>query len=85
MLSVNNILERVVHQRQVGGHALELGALFLQLAQLGQVRDRHARELALPLAVVHRLDDVVPPARLVDLGSTLDLLEDALPLWFQPS
>lgn len=33
-LSVNNVLEHVVHQRQVGIHGLELGIIVLQLAKL---------------------------------------------------
>ena len=73
-----------VHERQVGIHAFELGVLVLQLAQLGQMRDRHARELALPL-VVRRLADAVLPARLGDLGAQLDLLEDADYLGFAES
>ena len=65
----------MVHQRQVGVHAFELGVLVLQLAKLRQVRGRHARELALPL-VVRRLADAVLPARLADLGTHLHALED---------
>lgn len=83
-LSVNNILECVVHQRQVGVHALELGVLVLQLPQLRQVRDRHTRELALPL-VVRRLADAVLPARLGYLRAKLDFLEDADHLRFTES
>ena len=73
-----------MHQRQVGVHAFELGILVLQLAKLGQVRDRHARELVLPL-VVRRLTDAVLPARLADLGAHLDFLEDADYLRFAES
>ena len=62
----------MVHERQVGVHALELGVLVLQLAKLCQVRDRHARELILPL-VVRRLADAVLPARLTNLGAQFDL------------
>lgn len=58
-LSVDDFLECVVHQRQVGIYALELGVLILQLAKLRQVRDRHARELAIPLAA-RQLVDAVP-------------------------
>ena len=67
-LSINDILERVVHQCQIGVHALELGVLVLQLAKLRQVRHRHARELAFPL-VVRRLADAVLSTRLTDLGT----------------
>src|SRR5690606_8627159 len=56
----------------------------LQLAQLRQVRDRHARELALPL-VVRRLAHAVLPARLADLRTHLDFLEDADYLRFTES
>ena len=73
-----------MHQRQVGVHAFELGVLILQLAKLRQVRDRHARELALPL-VVRWLADAVLPARLADLGTQLDLLEEADYLRFAES
>ena len=66
----------MVHERQVGVHTLELGVHILQLTQLGQVRDRHALELVLPL-VVSRLADAVLLARLADLGVQLDLLKDA--------
>jgi hypothetical protein len=40
-----------VHEGQIGIHALEPGALLLQLAQLRQVRHRHARVQTLPLVV----------------------------------
>jgi len=73
-----------MHQRQVGVHAFELGVLVLQLAKLSQERDRHARELALPL-VVRRLADAVLPARLADLRAHLDFLEDADYLRFAES
>lgn len=62
--------------RQVGLHAFELGVLVLQLAKLRQVRDRHARELAL-LLVVLWIADAVLPARLADLGNHLGLFKDA--------
>ncbi|MNV87141.1 hypothetical protein D3C71_1812420 [compost metagenome] len=48
------------------------------------MRDRHARELALPL-VVGWLADAVLSARLVDLGTEFDLLEDADYLGFTES
>ena len=51
---------------------------------LGQMRDRHARELALPL-VVGRLAHAMLPACLGDLGAQLDLLEDADYLGFAES
>jgi hypothetical protein len=61
---------------QVGVHALELDILNLQFTQLGQVRYRHAAELARPF-VVGRLADAVPPARLADLGAEFDFFQDA--------
>lgn len=48
------------------------------------MRDRHARELALPLLVC-RLADAVLPARLADLCAHLNLLEDADDLRFTES
>lgn len=56
----------------------------MQLAQLGQVRERHTRELALPF-VVGRLADAVLSARLVDTGAEFNLLEDAGYLGFTES
>ncbi len=73
-----------MHQGQVRVHALEPGVFVLQFAQLRQVRDRHARELAFPF-VVGRLADAVLPARLADLGTQLDLLEDGNDLAFTES
>ena len=40
-LSLDNILQGMVHERQIGIHALELGVLFLQLPHLGQMRHGH--------------------------------------------
>ncbi len=48
------------------------------------MRDRHARELALPLGV-RRLADAVLSARLDNLRAKLDLLEDADYLRFAES
>jgi hypothetical protein len=73
-----------MHERGVCVHALELGVLILQLAKLRQLRDCHARELALPLVVV-RLADAVLPARLANPGTHLDFLEDADYLGFAES
>ena len=50
-LSVDDVLERVVHERLICIHALELCVLLLQLAQLRQVRDSHARKLTFPRVV----------------------------------
>ena len=70
-----------MHEGQVRVHALELGVLGLQFAQLGQVRHRHAAVLALPL-VIRRLADAVLPARLAYLGAEFDLFQDADDLAF---
>lgn len=80
-LSLNNVLQGVVHQRQVSVHALELGVPRLQLAQPGPVRHAHPGELALPL-VVRRLADAVLPARLAHPRAQLDFLQDANDLAF---
>ena len=73
-----------MHQGLAGVHALALGMLFLQLAQLGQVRDRHARELVL-LLVASRPTGAVLSAHLTDLCAHLDLLEEADYLRFAES
>ena len=83
-LSVNDILQRTVHQRQVSVHAFEPSVLILQFTQLRQVRHRHARVLAFPF-VVSRLAHAVFPARFTDLGAQLDLLEDGNDLAFTES
>ena len=62
-----------MHERQVGVHALELGVLILQLAQL---RHLHARELALPL-VLHRLAQAMLSAGFIDLRAKFDFPQDA--------
>lgn len=62
-------------------HAFQLGVIFLQLAQL---RDRHARELAIPL-VLRQFANTVLPVRLDNLHAKLDLLEDADYLRFTES
>lgn len=74
-LSLDDILELAVHQRQLRVHALELRVLVLQLSQLRQARHVHAGEAALAL-VVGRLADAVLAARLANLAAKLDLLED---------
>ncbi len=73
-----------MHQGKVRVHALEPGVIVLLFAQLRQVRDRHARELAFPF-VIGRLADAVLPARLADLGAQFDLLEDGKDLAFTES
>lgn len=74
-LRQDDTLERVVHERKLRVHALELGVFLLQLAQLRQVRHRHATVLA-PTLVEGGFADAVLAAGLADLGTELDLLED---------
>jgi hypothetical protein len=80
-LSVNNVFQGVVHEGQVGIHAFELGVLVLQFPQLRQVGYRHAAVLGFPL-VVGRLADAVLSARLTNLGSEFDFIQDADDLAF---
>lgn len=72
-LSLDDILECAVHQRQLRVHALELRVLVLQFPQLLQARHVHVGEAALPL-VVRRLADAVLAACLADLAVKLDSL-----------
>ncbi len=83
-LSVNDILQCTVHQGKISVHPLEPGALVLQLPQLRQLRDRHARILALSL-VVGWFAHAVLVARLAGLGTQLDLVEDCDDLAFTAS
>ena len=73
-----------MHQCQVGNHALEADVFFLQLTQLRQVRDGHARILALPF-VAGRIAHAVLSARLANLCAQFDLLEDGNNLTFTES
>ena len=67
-LSVNNVFQGVVHQSQVSIHALESAVLVVQFAQLRQVRNRHARVVALSL-VMRRLAYTVSAAGLANLSA----------------
>lgn len=74
-LSQGDILQGMVQERQVGIHALELGAHLLQLPHLGQMGHGHPRILALPL-VVRGIADAMFAAGIADLGVELDFFED---------
>ena len=80
-LSVNDVLQHMVHEGKVGIHALELGVMLMQLSQLRKMRDGHPVELVIPL-VVGGFADAVLPTNLTDLDSQFDLFQDADDLTF---
>lgn len=65
-----------MHQRQVGVYPLNLALSSCNWRNMRHVRDRHARDQALPL-VVRRLNHAVLSAHVVALGPDLNLFEDS--------
>src|SRR5262245_4249000 len=73
-LSVQDVLDGRVLQRQVRVHPFQLRVLSLELAQALHVRDRRATVLASPLEE-RRLADPVLPCEIRDRDAALCVLE----------